>query len=71
MINEFFYSIDVSIKQVGGALKDVPDHEVLQWEKKFRALIEGFQAKDAYNKDGIGLFYRALSRKYLVKRGSE
>ena len=45
--------------------------KIMNWTGTFHPLIEGCQAKDTYNRDETGLFYRALPTKSFPKRGSK
>ena len=44
---------------------------VKQWKEHLEVIVSGYEARDVYNMDETGLFFRALPHRSLVVRGEE
>lgn len=51
---------DIVWKQVSGEANDVNQETVVEWKQKISRLIAGYKAKDVYNADETGLFFRGI-----------
>lgn len=51
---------DIVWKQVSGEANDVNQETVVEWKQKISRLIAGYEAKDVYNADETGLFFRGI-----------
>ncbi|KAL4132599.1 hypothetical protein QTP88_009723 [Uroleucon formosanum] len=59
---------DIVWKQVSGEANDVNQETVVEWKQKISRLIAGYEAKDVYNADETGLFFRGIPTKSLVQK---
>jgi len=61
-----------NIKQfaVSGEAADVADETVAGWKERVKTIMEGYEAKDIWNLDETGCFYRALPEKTLAQKKS-
>jgi len=59
---------DIVWKQVNGEANDVNQETVVEWKQKISRLIAGYEAKDVYNADETGLFFRGIPTKSLVQK---
>ena len=68
-LNSFRQRHAIVWNSVCGEAKDVDEETVASWKEKLQNITAGYEAKDIYNGDEIGLFYRALPTKTLCLRG--
>lgn len=61
-----------NIKQfaVSGEAADVADETVDSWKERVKTIMEGYEARDTWNLDETGCFYRALPEKTLAEKKS-
>ncbi|XP_025205101.1 tigger transposable element-derived protein 6-like [Metopolophium dirhodum] len=59
---------DIVWKQVSGEANDVNQETVEEWKQKISRLIAGYEAKDVYNADETGLFFKGIPTKSLVMK---
>ncbi|XP_060855630.1 tigger transposable element-derived protein 4-like [Metopolophium dirhodum] len=60
---------NIVCKQINGEANDVNQDTVENWKRKLLVLIKGYEAKDIYNADETGLFFRGIPTKSLVIKG--
>jgi len=60
---------NIGFKTVSGEANDVDDVTVEEWKERLRHLVEGYDEKDIFNGDELGLFYRQLPNKSLTLKG--
>ena len=62
-----------NIKQfaVSGEAADVSEETVDSWKERVKTIINGYEAKDIWNLDEMGCFYRALPEKTLAQKKSD
>ena len=54
---------------LNGESGDVPQDAVADWTQRLPAICEGYEAKDIFNADETGLFFRALPTRSMVAKG--
>ena len=61
-----------NIKQfaVSGEAADVSEETVDSWKERLETIMEGYEARDIWNLDETGCFYRALPEKTLAQKKS-
>lgn len=62
---------NILFRTLCGEAGDVDEEVVADWKQRLPGLIEGYQAKDIFNMDETGLFFRALPNKTLVEKGKQ
>ena len=59
---------NLSLKQICGESKDIPDSDVEKWMNRISTLIDGYAQRDIFNCDETGLFFRELPTKTLTEK---
>ena len=54
---------------LNGESADVPEDAVRDWGKRLPVLCDGYEARNIFNADETGLFFRALPSKSMVTKG--
>ncbi len=70
-LNSFRQRHAIVWNTVCGEGKDVDGETVASWKDKLQNIVAGYEAKDIYNGDETGLFYRAFPNKTLCLRGEK
>lgn len=60
---------NISFKCISGESADVNQEDVEQFFQKLPAMLLGYEARDVYNADESGLYFRALPDKTLTLKG--
>ena len=60
---------NVRCSVLNGESADVPEGAVADWSVRLPAICDGYAAKDIFNADETGLFYRALPARSMVAKG--
>ena len=61
----------ISFSVISGESASVPENICDDWKAKLQDLISGYDQKDVFNMDEIGVFFRALPDKTLVVKGQD
>lgn len=56
----------ISFRSICGESAAVDDSTLEEWSNRLPTIIDGFDAKDIFNVDETGLFYRAMPDRFLV-----
>jgi len=60
---------NIVCKQINGEANDVNQDTVENWKRKLSVLIKVYEAKDIYNADETGLFFKGIPTKSLKIKG--
>ena len=56
-------------KNVCGESADISEEGVRQWKEQLGSLLKDYDAKDVFNVDETGLFFRLLPEKTMAFKG--
>jgi hypothetical protein len=62
---------NIVLGTMSGERGDVNDTVVDDWKQKLPTLCDGYDAKDIFNMDETGLFYRSVNKNTLKVKGDE
>ena len=60
---------NVRLATLSGEAADVNEEVVEDWGQRLESICRGYQLRDIFNADEIGLFYRALPTKSMCVKG--
>jgi len=59
-LDQFKRRHNIVCKQINEEANDVNQDIVENWKRKLSVLIKGYEAKDIYNADEMGFFFRGM-----------
>ena len=54
--------------RIAGEANDIPKMTIQSWIERLPELTSGYELKNIWNMDEMGLFFKALLKKYLVEK---
>jgi hypothetical protein len=62
---------NVYLQPIHGESSNVPENIIQEWKSRFSSLANGYEPKDIFNSDELGLFYRLLPNKTFTVKGNK